>query len=460
MTKKQRITLFSICAILFLLSAVSVIFYSQGFRFDFAQKKIAQTGAFYFKVSPKNSQIYIDDKIRKRTDFLFNSSYIDNLLPRRYKVEIKKDGYFPWTKSLEVKEKEVTDARNIVLVNQELSFSVLASAIQDVFFAPDEKKIIFLERQGDSWELKSFNLEINIKSHILKPTDIAKDGADFNNLEFSPDSKRALLKAGLKEKNSYFLIDMGATPVKLTSLDFLGKEVEKIVFHPRDAQKLFLLDENKLKEGDLSQKKITPFESGIVLDFAVSDGHIYYLESSGHLYKTDLGFDSRAKISESPFPIQQETKYEIIVLDGYVFIKSEEKNLYTLDQEKKEFTNLLEKNTDLKISPDAGKIAYASEFEIWVLFPKEQTHQPQKKSGEKIFLTRFSEKIDNLFWFGSYYLIFSAGNKIKIAEIDDRDQINIVDLTEFKNPEMRFNQLDKKIYVFSEGKLLSSEPLF
>src|SRR3989344_5331930 len=164
MTKKQRITLFSICAILFLLSAVSVIFYSQGFRFDFAQ-----TGAFYFKVSPKNSQIYIDDKIRKRTDFLFNSSYIDNLLPRRYKVEIKKDGYFPWTKSLEVKEKEVTDARNIVLVNQELSFSVLASAIQDVFFAPDEKKIIFLERQGDSWELKSFNLEINIKSHILKP---------------------------------------------------------------------------------------------------------------------------------------------------------------------------------------------------------------------------------------------------------------------------------------------------
>ena len=104
MTKQQRIILFLICAFLFVISAVAVIFYSQGFRLDLKNRRIAQTGAFYFKVLPKNAQIFLDGKLKKRTDFLFSSALIENLLARKYRVEIKKEGYFTWEKTLEAKD--------------------------------------------------------------------------------------------------------------------------------------------------------------------------------------------------------------------------------------------------------------------------------------------------------------------------------------------------------------------
>ena len=111
-------------------------------------------------------------------------------------------------------------------------------------------------------------------------------------------------------------------------------------------------------------------------------------------------------------------------------------------------------------SPDNKKIAYSSDFEIWIFFLEQQDCQPQKAMGEKVFLTRFSKKIDNCFWLTSHYLIFNVDNKIKIAEIDDRDRINIIELCEFKNPQLFFNQNDKKLYILSEGNLYQSKKLY
>ena len=102
---------------------------------------------------------------------------------------------------------------------------------------------------------------------------------------------------------------------------------------------------------------------------------------------------------------------------------------------------------------------YFNDYEIWVLFLEHQYEQPQKGTNEKLFITRFSEKIDEVFWYTNHYLIFNTGDKIKVAEIDDRDRINIVELVEFKEPEIFWNQKDKKLYILIGGTLFSSEKI-
>jgi len=47
MTKKTRTILFLIFLFLFLLIAPSAIFYSQGYRLDFENKKLTQSGGFF-----------------------------------------------------------------------------------------------------------------------------------------------------------------------------------------------------------------------------------------------------------------------------------------------------------------------------------------------------------------------------------------------------------------------------
>ena len=239
MEKRTRTILFIICVVFFVLVAPSIILYSQGFRFNFETKKVTQTGALYFKVLPRSAEVYLNGKLKAKTSIITNSALIENLLPKTYQIEIKKEGYHPWQKNLTVKETQVTEAKNIILFPEKPNFTIVNHStpeIEESATSSDKKRVI--ERSND--------------------------------------------------------------------------------------------------------------------------------------------------------------------------------------------------------------------YEIWILFLEEE---------EKVFLTRFSEKIGHIFWLTDYYLIFNVGDKIKVAEIDNRDRINMIDLAEFKNPEIFWSQKDKKLYLLSEGNLYYLENL-
>ena len=88
-----------------------------------------------------------------------------------------------------------------------------------------------------------------------------------------------------------------------------------------------------------------------------------------------------------------------------------------------------------------------------------QSDQTQEESEGKVFLTRFSEKIGSIFWLNNHYLIFNVGDKIKVSEIDARNRINIIDLIEFKSPELFWDKEGEKLYILSDNTLYLSENL-
>lgn len=280
MNKNFRGTLFFICFTLFLIIAPIIILSSQGYRIDLnlseGKIKITQTGGLFLKVLPRQAEIFLDSKLKETTDFFFNSVLIENLIPKKYKVLVKKQGYHSWQKELEIKEKEVT-------------------AIDNIFLFPQNPEFKPLTEEEISQFLTLFN----------------------NNQEVALDE--------------------------------------------------LLLDENTYQ--------------------------------------------------------------------------------------------LLEQMNGFKLSPDSKKLVYFSDHEIWILFLKEKQNQPLKKAGEKLFLMRLSEKIKDVLWINSYYLVFSAENKIKISEIDERDKINMIDLVEYENPEIFFNKKDKKLYVLSNEIWYQSQAL-
>ncbi len=184
----------------------------------------------------------------------------------------------------------------------------------------------------------------------------------------------------------------------------------------------------------------------------VFNGENYYLDNSGHLFKNG------EKLTEKPFPIKAETEYKLNIFPENIFLR-ENKTLYLFSPNSKSFEKFFENASLLKISPDNKKMVLISDYEIWILFLKEITSQPQRKAGEQLFLVRLSEKIGDCFWLNSDYLIFNAANKIKIAEIDDRDKTNIADVAEFESPEIFWNQVDKKLYILSGENLSQSGKL-
>jgi len=429
MTKKTRTVLFLICLFLFLLIAPVTIFYSQGYRFDIDSKKITQTGGLFLKIEPKQVEIYINGKLKKKTDFFFGSALIENLLPKKYKVEIKKEGYHPWEKNLEIKEKQVTEVKNIVLFSENPTFNILTAGVKDFWFSPDEKKIILFEGSEMGWALKLYDLEKNVKSQLIEERDFYSKGADLLNLEFSEDSNEIYLDIGMKEKEKYFTLKLNKFPPTLT------------------------------------EREIATSSENIIAS-QVFNGDSYYLDKSGYLSKNE------ERLTENPFPVKADsnppttlpssgrapTEYVLEIFQNFIFLR-ENQTLYQFNPDLKSFEKFFENINFLKISPDLKKIVYFSNSEIWILFLKEVVSQPIKKSGEKVFLVRLSEKINDVFWLNSDYLVFNTGNKIKVAEIDDRDRINMVDIAEFENPKIFFSQKQKKLYILSNGNLYTSETL-
>ena len=455
MTHKTRNILFITLFILFLIIAPVTVFYSLGWRFNWETKKIVQTGVIYFKIWPKNVQVYLNGEFKKKTDIFFSSAHIDNLLPGQYEIEIKKDGYYDWKKTLEIKKREVTEGRNIILIPKNPNFNLLSEQIKDFFFSPDGKKAILKQEENEIWSLKLFDLNRNVKSQLINETNISKEEIEIMDLKFSPDSKDILLKLGLKENIYYYILETDSSPAKLTKIDFLDS-VDQIYFHPADSQRLFISQKTTLNEVDLVNKEIFPPLLKDIAAFSISGNNIYYIDDSGVIIKTDLSGEKKEKLNILPFDLKKETKYEISILASQIFIKESEA-LYIFDENQKSFKKFFEPIKDLKLSPDFRKIVYFNDYEIYVLFLEKQYDQPTKEAGEQLFITRFSEKINDIFWYTDYYLIFNLGDKIKVAEIDERDKINIYDLAEFKDPKIFFS--DKKLYILSEENLYVSEDL-
>jgi len=394
----QRKFLFSFFLFLFLVFGPTLIFYSLGYRIDFEKKKITKTGGIFIKALPKEVEVSIDGKMKKKTDPFFGSLLIENLLPKKYKVKVEKEGYFPWEKELEVEEEKVSEAKNLILFPKNLSFYQILNGIDQFWILPNGRELVLKEKEGEKWVLKSYSLEKKLKSYLVSQDDFGKE-TEFLELNFGePDQIEITVKIKGEIKN--FVLDLKKSP-------------------PQIKEK----GEEKIPENAICFKKFGR-------DF-------YFFDKSGYLFKGE------EKLNEEPLNLTENCRLKIF--DGLIFLESKG-NLYFLKEGK--FEKIFENLKGIEVSPDSKKVAIFSDYEIWIF-----------KNGKIEFLNRFSEKIEKLYWFNENYLIFLSGGKIKISELDKRDKINVYELAEISGENFCFDQENKRIYFKRNDAIFESDPL-
>ena len=460
MKKKFRLILLIFCAILFLLIAPLVLFYSQGYRFDFDEKKFVGTGGLYIKVSNTSAEIYLNGKFIKKTGFLSNIALIKNLLPKKHDIEIRKIDFWSWKKSLSIEEQKVTKIENVLLIKKGIPFSVLTQDLEDFLVSQDGKKTLLKKiTEEENWSLEELSLENGIKREILTEEDLAKLTqlpAEITDWKWDSQKNRVLLQITSGEKISYFLLDYIPQIPVLSKIDFLNEKTENISFNPKNNDEFFYLKDQIMFKKDLQDNANTEqaFLNNLVT-FKITEDNIIWLSTSGFLFKTDYFGQTREVLNRKPFLIQKEKKYKIEIQNSELFLL-ENDDFYYLSSEGI-LKKIIEGVQGMKFSPDSQKAVYWNDHEIWILgFESEY---------KKVFLTRFSKKIGDCFWLTPYYLIFNVEKEIKISEIDNRDKLNIINLSNEslsrneENLKIFYNQLNKKLYVLNQEILFSSEPI-
>ncbi len=260
---------------------------------------------------------------------------------------------------------------------------------------------------------------------------IGQDKQNLINFYWSSDNQNIFLETENRKK------------IKIYSLINLSK-LENI-YSTSSNKKIFSWSPQKNKLiRDIIKKSVS---------YKIFPNSIVWLSPNGFLIKSNLKGKIIKVYNLSPFPLEKDISYQIIGKENKIIFVKEKTNLYFLSPQKHTFIKISSGANYTSLSPDAKKIAISDGYGIWIFYPQSSSKL------SPVFLTRFSQKINNLNWVNNYYLIFSLGDEIKVSEIDEKNRLNINSIANFPHPIFDFDRTNKEIYLQSQGKLYTSSPL-
>lgn len=174
MTRRTRRIIFFLFLLAFIILAPLITLYAWGYSLDWEEKTIVATGGIYLKTHPSGAEIYINDKLRGKTN-----KFIRRLVPKLYEIKIIKDNYHSWQKNLLVEPRLVAKANNILLVpfNPKISLITKDDKIYEEIYSslknPDKEKTYFLS-QNTLYDLNDSPPSV-LASNVLNYT-IYKNG--------------------------------------------------------------------------------------------------------------------------------------------------------------------------------------------------------------------------------------------------------------------------------------------
>lgn len=432
---RKRAILFAAFLAIFAAAAPSLALYSVGYRIDWEHKRVTKTGALFVKTPLSGVRVFVNGRPAGNTNLIFGHVLKENLLPRTYLVEARKEGYYSWQKRLAVQEGYTTSAKNILLFPRDPDMRTIASGIDRILFSQDRSRALLLPAASSerpaAWRTSSDAVaDIPLHEPVLDASWSADGGivairTAENLYAFAPFSPQHPCAGGC-------------------TLPPLPAPVAAFAMEPSGDAILAVAGENRaLWRVPVSSASPQPLGMERVAALTKGNGTMFLLADSGIVFRVSAGPEPRLEQAGSFPPPSGSSTVLSSDAGGTLFLYTGA-GAYVLDLAAQTPFALSRPSPLLTPSPGGGIAAFATPSELGLLYVRSSADQPAHAKGEEVFLTRFSERIMDLSWIGNRYLLLVRGGKAYAAEIDDRDSLNIVPLAD----------ADQAAWIPSDGTLV------
>jgi len=445
MNKKGQTLLFFFLLILFLIVGPSIILYSQGYRFDLQKMKFLATGGIYVKTNPGDASVYIGGKYQNRTTGFSRDLLVQNLLPESHEIKIEKEGYHSWNKTLEVKEKLVSEAKYVILFPDEIPFVKIEDDVKSFYPFPDGNNFLVLTIGN---ELYSYDSETKESKRLLNNKQTPYNISD---VVFSPSGKRAYI---VTQTGLHYLLNLENTP-SVSLIKTFSSKTTNIFFNPANEAEFYYQSKGYIFQVNVD-KKTDPklFKKEPVSAFMFANDSIYSLEQ-GNLARTNTILNTTETISAEPFQTNEKSQYKLVYMESEIFLIEDNKTIYLFNKDKK-FEKLLEAQNNLEYTPYYDRILFKKDNELYLLLLKDTEAPFFKKAHSLIFISKFSENLGDIKWLNGDYFVYTLNNKLNISEIDNRDEINSFPVNQSAS-KIYFNGNTRKLFVLDQNQFLVTE---
>src|SRR3989344_1160253 len=454
MAKRTRLLILLACVICFFTATPFLVAYSMGYRFDFEARKIVGTGGIYVRTFPVAEQITIDSKITAKPGIFSNAVFVQSLLPDDHAVNIKKNGYYEYFKTLPVQEKTVTKLENVTLFKKSLAFSPIENKIDYFFISPDGQNFITAAVGKKSIEFSYYNPG---KAGEPQTASISSTG-EISEIKWSDNSSAALIRLRILSDAFYYLFDTAGQIPTITRLPYLDKNSKQIYFNPINTNEIFY-EENYTLYSLKNNLPKTVIKN--LTTYTIFRNNILWMSADGDLFESDTSGVTISVISNNALAVNKNAEYKITDVSGKIFLQ--ENNSIFL------FNPAVKKFEDFEAPAGAYKILSSPDDKNIILW-----------NGEEIHVYSYSDKsygrlysgsgITNAQWLNDDYIIFTAGDEVIISEIDYRGNTNAITLPgalhigddktiEVDNPKIFFARQNGNFYIFTKNSLFVSEKI-
>ncbi len=380
MTIKTRRSLLIIFVVFFVIAGIGIVYYSQGYRFDFTTFSVTKTGAINIQSTPRSVSITLNNKPYKdRSSLVHRGTFISNVLPKKYRLVIAKEGFELYEKFIDVKPAEVTRLLNILLMPDNITFTTLIEGLK-----------------GD-----------RIVTQAQDSTLLTHDS----------------------ETNTYYTCSSNALPscTNLSSLlsTLIKQKVQSILFYPNESGTYLVYTSGGIYRANTADQEATLIIQGTTTSPSLHQQNFYVLtpadpdeEHESELIVYDLALSTQATIHKLPF--EYDSIQEIVPSSDIIALMLTNKSLILFDPGKNEFEAIAHSAKLARFSPDEKKLLFQDvDGKTFIYLVQDEIATLQSTAGEtlKLGLVNANNVLD-IAWSDSYHLVLTYPDRVVFAEVD------------------------------------------
>jgi len=464
MSKRTRTILFFSFVFLFIATIPVLTVYTQGYRLDWENRKLVETGGMDFGVRPLGVRVFVDGQFYQETNFLFRDMIIRNILPRDYDVRIERDAYTPWHKVVAVGESIVTKFSDVRLFPQNPTRSDIAENITQAHAAPDGREVLVLvetENTLDQVRLLSFSAE-QLETPILT----LRANERLERAGWNAESTVAWFVTTIGSSSTLYTVSTQdpANPVvwdALTSSYRRGFLQNALIIPTASATSIFIGPYTAIsKTYDIDsliigQQEPLPIVTGVLAAVSVGSS-LVYLDESNILVERNMPSGQRTVLATTLMGGALPSPLSLIVENNVRAVGIIAGQDLFVWQNGYQLTKVSGSVQGAAFSPDATKLAFWNNDSASVLWLETIFGPPARERGQVEVVATHSD-IQQVFWLETLgaHLVVATNRDVLIAELDERGGRNIVSYN-IENALSFFAPLLQRVYALTPGGALTT----
>ncbi|MBI5222750.1 MAG: PEGA domain-containing protein [Candidatus Magasanikbacteria bacterium] len=376
--------------LIYAIIAPLVIFYTAGYRYNFQDRAIKQTGVLSVDIKPKNALVYLNDVLLNQNLPI----YLPNRAPGSYKIRLTLPGYKNWEKDILIESKKTAYIKNITLFKESLPTQAMEKyfkPIANVLFSPTAVYFIMVGKNENTQEIDL----VNTGDFSIQPIWRGKSNIEPI-ISWSPFNDFAFIKTSADGAESIQLLN--AADLTLNKTYNFPRKISGVQWSENATEPtLFLETDNQIVSIDTKERK----------NLIKTESDVWYVKSENEIWlaiaeKEIASYDSNG-IQTKKIQLRDEVK-KIIDINQSRVITGDGQNINATLLENGASQNVITTPTQNVFFNSKTKEWLAwSPWELWSIY----------EDGKAALLNRTSEKINLVLPLDDYgVLLLASENKI------------------------------------------------